>query len=75
MILMLKYVEKSFNVLKFHHPLLHDLRFQKKKEKRKKEKPKLETHTHTHTQRQEYENETKSAKKKGRIKLRRPLQV
>jgi hypothetical protein len=36
---MIKYVEKSFNVFKFQHPLLHDLRFQKEKEK---ERPKLD---------------------------------
>jgi hypothetical protein len=36
MILMVKYVKKSFNVLKFQHPpLVHDLRFQKEKEKEK----------------------------------------
>ncbi len=46
MILMLKYVEKSFNVFKFQHPLLHDLRFQKEKGKKR---PKLKTNTHTHT--------------------------
>ncbi len=44
MILMLKYVEKSLNVLKFQHHLPHNLRFQK--EKKKKKRPKLKTHTH-----------------------------
>jgi hypothetical protein len=49
MILMLKYVEKSFNVLKFQHPLLHDSRFQKKEKKRQKKKDQNWKHTHTHT--------------------------
>ncbi len=49
MILMLKYVEKSFNVLKFQHPLLHDLRFQKKEKKKNQNWKHTHTHTHTHT--------------------------
>lgn len=47
MILMLKHVEKSFNVLKFQHPLLHDLRFQKKEKKKKKDQNWKHTHTNT----------------------------